>query len=173
MCFFDFMARWGIWEMLSLIIVLVPSVLVWIYLFPRKAVHNLYIDTRIASDPEDHAYPKKIVVELRNHTNEPIYVLSEGFLFGDTILPSPHGAKDAATGAYEVKFEGREKNFLSEIDTLVRPNQVVETWVPVDPNQSDEALSTALSARTVGILRLKCQKIRRRPHPFTKLRIPV
>lgn len=159
--------------MLGLLVALVPSVLVLVYLFPRRAIHNFYIDTKIASYPDNQTYPKIIEIELRNHTNEPLYVLSEGFLFGDAILPSPHGAKDAATGAYEVKFEGRQPGELSEIDTLVRPNQRITTWIPVEPNQSDQTLSAALSARTVGLLRLSCQRIRSRPHPFTTLRIRV
>lgn len=118
-------------------------------------------------------YPRVVAVELRNHTNDPIYLISQGFVFGDTIRPSPQGAKDAATGVYEIKFEGRQAGILSEIDTLVRPNQVVSTWIPVDPAVSNQSLSDALSNRSVGILRLKCQRISSRPHRFTKLKIPV
>jgi hypothetical protein len=167
------MVQWGVWDILGLLVALVASVLVLLYLFPRKAIQNFYIDTKIASHPDNQTYPKVIEIELRNHTNEPLYVLSEGFLFGDTVLPSPHGAKDAATDAYELKFEGRQPGELSEIDTIVRPNQAIRTWIPVEPNQSDQTLSAALSARTVGTLRLSCQRIRSRPHPFTKLKIPV
>lgn len=172
MPFFRFMAEWGVWDIIGLFVALVPAVLVFIYLFPRKAIDNLYIDTKIGSVPNT-VYSKIILVELRNHTNEPIYILSLGFSFGSAIYPSPHGAKNAATGVYEIKFEGRENGRLSEIDTLIRPNQVVITWIPVDPNQSDESLSKALSNRTVGYLRLKMQKISSRPHPFTTLKIPV
>lgn len=171
MALLQFMAQWGVWDILGLLVTLVPSILVLVYLFPRKAIDNFYIDTKLASVSE--AYPKVIAVELRNHTNEPIYVLSQGFLFGNTVLPSPYGAKDAATGVCEIKFEGRQKGLLSEIDTLVRPNQVIATWIPVHPNQSDESLSAALNRQAVGFLRLKCQRISSRPHPFTKLSIPV
>jgi hypothetical protein len=171
MCFFQFMAQWGIWDIIGLLITLIPSVLILIYLFPRKAVDNLYVDTKIAS--VNQTYPKVIAVELRNHTNEPLYILSQGFMFSPSIRPSPHGAKDAATGVYEIKFEGRQPGLLSEIDTLVRPNQVVTTWIPVDPQQSDESLGEALRDRRVGNLRLKLQKISTRPHPFTKLKIPI
>jgi len=106
----------------------------------------LYIDTKMGTVPNT-VYSKVIVVELRNHTNEPIYVLSQGFSFGPSIRPSPHGAKNAATGVYEIKFEGREKGCLSDIDMLIRPNQIVTTWIPIDPNQSDESLSEALSTK--------------------------
>lgn len=170
--FFRFMAEWGVWDIIGLFVALVPAVLVFVYLFPRKAIDNLYIDTKIASVPNT-VYSKVIVVELRNHTNEPIYVLSQGFTFGSNIRPSPHGAKNAATSVYEIKFEGREKERLSDIDTLIRPNQIVTTWIPVDPGQSDESLSEALSKRSVGVLRLKMQKISSRPHPFTTLKVPV
>ena len=172
MSFFQFMAEWGVWDIIGLFVALVPTVLVLVYLFPRKAIDNLYIDTKIGSVPNT-VYSKVIRVELRNHTNEPIYVLSQGFIFGTTVRPSPHGSKNAATGVYEIKFEGRENGCLSEIDTLVRPNQIVTTWIPVDPNQSDKSLSKTLQNRDVGTLRLKMQKVSSRPHPFATLKIPV
>ena len=114
------MADWGVWDIIGLVIALIPSVLVLIYLFPRKRIEDFYIDTKISSI--NPTYSKVVVVELRNHTNDPMYLISQGFKFEDTIEPSPHGAKDAATGVYEIKFEGRQKGILSEIDTLVRPN---------------------------------------------------
>ena len=171
MGFFQFMANWGIWDIIGLIVALIPSILVIIYFFPRKAIENFYIDTKIAS--VNPTYPKVVAVELGNHTNDPTYIISQGFTFGETIQPSPHGAKDAATGVYEIKFEGRQAGILSEIDILVRPNQVVSTWIPVDPDVSNQSLSDALRNRSVGILRLKCQRISSRPHRFTKLKISV
>lgn len=171
MCFFQLMAQWGIWDILGLLVSLIPTILILIYLFPRKAVDNLYVDTKIGS--VNQAYPKVVAIELRNHTNEPLYILSQGFVFGPSIRPSPLGAKDAATSVYEIKFEGRQPGLLSDIDTLVRPNQMVTTWIPVDPKQSDESLAEALQNRRVGHLRLKVQRISTRPHPFTKLKIPL
>lgn len=171
MSFWEFMAHWAIWDILGLLIALVPSVLVIVYLFPRRAINNFYVDTSLAAVNE--AYARVIAVELRNHTNEPIYILSQGFKFGDVVRPSPHGKKDAATGIYEIKFEGRVSGQLSEIDTLVRPNQVVTTWIPIAADQTDEALLEALKHRKVGTLRLRTQKISQRPHPFAKLKIPV
>ena len=168
---FEFMAHWGIWDILSLILTFVPSLLILIYLFPRKRIDNLYIDTKIRCI--NQTYSKVISVELRNHTNEPLYILSQGFVFGSSIRPSPHGAKDAATGVYEIKFMGRESNILSEIDTIVRPNQIVTTWIPVDPEHTDKSINEALQNHSVGNLRLKIQKISNRPHPMTKLKIPV
>jgi len=169
--FFKFMANWGIWDILGLIVALVPSVLVLIYLFPRKKIDSFYIDTKIAS--VNQTYPKVVSVEIRNHTNDPVYIFSQGFVFGDKIQPSPHGAKNAATDVYEIKFEGRQTGILSEIDALVRPNQVISTWIPVEPSVSDQSLSDALSNRSVGTLRLKCQLISSRPYRFIKLKIPV
>jgi len=171
MVFLQFMATWGIWDIIGLIVALIPSVLVIIYLFPRKTIENFYIDTKITS--VNPTYPKVVVVELRNHTNDPIYIIAQGFSFGNIIQPSPHGAKDAATGVYEIKFEGRQSGILSEIDTLVRPNQVISTWIPVEPSVSNQSLSDALKKRSVGILRLKCQLISSRPHRFMKLKIHV
>ena len=171
MSFFKFMAEWGIWDILGLLVTLVPSVLVLIYLFPRKAIANLYVDTKVAA--VNQAFPRVVAVELRNHTNEPLYVLSQGFEFGSAIRSSPLGAKDAATGVYEIKFEGRQPGLLSEIDALIRPNQVITTWIPVHPDHSPECIAEALRAHRVGLLRLEVQKISSRPHPFTALKIPI
>lgn len=165
------MATWGVWDIIGLIVALIPSILVIIYLFPRKKIENFYIDTKIAS--VNPTYPKVVAVELRNHANDPIYIISQGFSFGDIIQPSPHGSKNAATEVYEIKFEGRQARILSEIDVLVRPNQAISTWIPVDPSVSDQSLSDALRNRNVGILRLKCQLISSRPHRFMKMKIPV
>ncbi len=171
MSFFKFMAQWGVWDIVAILLSLTPTILVLIYILPRKAVDNLYIDTKL--DSVNQTYSKVIRVELRNHTNELLYILSQGFVFGPYIRPSPHGAKDAATGVFEIKFEGRKPGVLSEIDTLLRPNQVVTTWIPVDPKQSDESLTEALRNRYVGHLRFKLHKISDRPHPFKKLKVPV
>jgi len=171
MVFFEFMATWGVWDIVGLVIALVPATAVLIYFFPRRRIENLYIDSKIGSI--NPTYSKVVEIELRNHTNDPLYVISQGFKFGDAIPPSPHGAKDAASGVYETKFEGRQPRILTEIDTLVRPNQVVKTWIPVDPKVSDKALADGLKKRNVGTLRLKCQRITSRPHRFTKLKIPV
>ena len=163
MAFLEFMVRWGVWDILGLLVAFVPSILVLVYLFPRKGIENFNIDTKVGS--VNQLYSRVIAVELRNHINEPIYVLSQGFIFGNAVLPSPHGAKNAATGVYEMKFEGRQQGVLSEIDALVRPNQVITTWIPVHPSQSEDSLSAALNRHVVGSLRLKCQRISSRSHP--------
>jgi hypothetical protein len=85
--FFKFMAEWGIWGILGLLVAWIPSVLVFIYFFPRKAINDFYIDTKIASGNE--TYSRVVSVELRNNTNETLYILSEGVVFGDAVLPSP------------------------------------------------------------------------------------
>jgi len=169
--FFRIMATWGIWDIISLAIALIPSLLVIVYIFPRKRIDNLYIDTCVKS--VNTTYPKVVSIALRNHTNEPLYILSQGFTFGNAVHPSPYGAKDASTGVYEIKFEGRQQGSLTEIDTLVRPNQIVTTWIPIDPNQSNQVVSDALRNRAVGTLRLRCQSVSQRPHPFTVLKIPL
>jgi hypothetical protein len=68
-CFFHFMARWGVWDILGLLVALVPSVLVLVYLFPRKAIQNFYIDTKIASHPDNQTYPKVMAVAHENAQN--------------------------------------------------------------------------------------------------------
>ena len=172
MVFFQFMATWSIWSIIGVLISLVTAASILIYIFPRKALDNFYIDTKIGTT-SNPIYSKVIVVKLTNHTNVPIYVLSLGFEFGSLVQPSKYGSKNAATGVYEIKFEGREKERLSEIDTLVRSNQTVTTWIPIEPGQSDDLLKTVLEERKVGYLKLKIQKVSSRLHPFTKLNIPV
>jgi hypothetical protein len=171
MVFFRFMADWDIWGIVGLVISTIPSIFLIIYLFPRRRINNFYIDTK--RDSINQGYPKVVRVTLTNHTNQPLYVLSEGFRFGTSIRPSPLGAKDAATGVYEIKFEGRIDNVLSEIDTLVRPNQLISTWIPVDPSHSDQEIDEALKKKEIGVLELKCLKLTDKRQPFIPLRLKV
>ncbi|MBI4388319.1 MAG: hypothetical protein HY582_04690 [Candidatus Omnitrophica bacterium] len=171
MSFVKFMADWGFWDIIGLLGAAIPSILLLWYIFPRKAINNLYVDTRRGS--VNTAYPKVIWVELRNHTNKSIYVFSEGFDFGTIISLAPNAAKDAATGRCEIKFEGRQPGILSDIDTIVRPNQTISTWVPVNPSHSDPEIDAALSQRQIGTLHLKCQKLTSARNSSIKLKIPV
>ena len=120
MCFFRFMAEWGIWDIIGFLGGLIPTLAVVVYLFSRKAIKNFYIDAhRGAANPP---FPKVVQIELRNLTNAPSYVLSEGFRFGNVIRASPQAAINAATQTCEVKFPGSQPNNLTEIDTLVHHN---------------------------------------------------
>lgn len=171
MCFLKFMADWGIWDIIGLLGALIPTAILFAYLFPRRATKNLYIDTKRGS--VNQTYPKVIVIEFHNHTNEPLYIISDGFTFGTSLKPSPYGAKDAATGVYEVKFEGRQNGILSEIDTIIRPNQIISTWIPLDPSQLDSVIDTVLGEKRIGSLRLRCQFISERRNLLVRLNIPV
>jgi len=171
MVFWKFMSLWGIWDIIGLIAALIPTVMVLRYLFPRKAITNLYIDTE--RDSINSWYPTVVRIKLTNHTNEPLYVLSEGFTFGSIISASPNVAQNAATAVCELKFEGRQHNILSEIDTLVRPGQEISTWIPIDPAHSDQEIDSAIQVRRVGTLRLKCQSLTGRRDAPIRLKIPV
>jgi hypothetical protein len=164
------MSEWGIWDIIGLIGGLIPLILVFCYLFPRKSIKNLYID---AKRDLTQTYPKVIMFEMRNLTNETIYILSEGFKFGDAVLPSPDAAKNASTRVYEVKFAGRQKDQLTDIDILVRPNQTIHTYVPVNPKQTNEEIDVALNDRKVGKLKLKCQMISARRNALVRMIIPI
>jgi len=170
MSFFKFMADWGIWDVIQTAIALGGVLAILFYLFPRRSIENFYIDaTRSGGDPP---YPKVIRIEMRNLTNEPLYVLSRGFRFGDVIHASPLAAIDHATQTCEVKFPGPQGH-LTEIDTLVRHGQPVSTLVPVDPNHADEIIDAALQNRSVGILRLTCRRQSGRTSAVRMLNIPV
>ena len=148
--FFKFMNDWGVWDVIQIALVIVGGLVALFYLFPRRSIENFYIDaTRGDAHPP---YPKVICIELRNLTNEPLYVLSRGFRFGDIIHPSPLSAIDHYTETCEVKFPGPNPDNLTEIDTLVRHGQPVATWVPVDPNHADDIIDQALHNRRVGFL---------------------
>jgi hypothetical protein len=165
------MADWGIWEIIGLLSTLIPTSLVLFYLFPRKSIENLYIHVeRSAANPP---YTKVVRIELRNLTNEPLYVLSQGFRFGNVIHASPHAVMDHATQTCEVKFPGPQPDSLTEIDTLVRHGQPVSTWVPVDPNHADADIDAAIQGRSLGILRLQCLRPSDRRRPLVRLRIHV
>jgi hypothetical protein len=171
MCFFRFMAHWGIWGMMGFVGGLIPTLAVLFYLFPRKAIKNFYISTfRAAANPP---YSKVMVIEMRNLTNAPLYVLSEGFRFGNVIHASPHAAINVATQICEAKFPGPPfpPGDLTEIDTLVRHNQPVSTWVPIDPNHTDDEIDAAIQNRSVGVLHLKCLRLSSRRQALITLRI--
>jgi hypothetical protein len=172
MChFFKFMAEWGVWDVFQTLITIIGGTLVLFYLFPRRSIQNFYIDaTRGAANPP---HTKVIRIEMRNLTNEPLYVLSRGFRFGDVIHASPGAAIDHATQTCEVKFPGPQPDNLTEIDTLVRHGQPVSTWVPVDPNHADDVIDAALQNRTVGVLRLTCRRQSGRTSSMRLLNIPV
>jgi hypothetical protein len=168
--FLKFMVEWGVWDITSFCFTLVPLALIIIYLFPRKGVTNFYIDAQVTSHEQ---FSRVIAVRLTNHTNTPLYVLSEGFKFGSTIRPSPHAAKDAATARYEIKFEGRQRGVLSDIDVLVRPNEAVSTLIPLHPDERPESVQKSIDQHQVGYLFLRVQQISTRPHPFTRLTIKI
>lgn len=169
--FFKFMADWDIWGIVGILITIVPSIFLIGYLFPWRRINNLYIDVKRGSI--NAGYPKVILVTLTNHTNQPLYIVSEGFRFGSFIRPSPNGAKDATTGVYEIKFEGRAVMILSEIDTLVRPNQIISTWIPVDPSHSDQEIDAALNKKVIGVLGLKCLKLLGKRQAFIALKLKI
>jgi len=165
------MAEWGVWDIIGLLGAIIPTLAVVIYLFPRRAMHNFYIDSKRESG--NHPYSKIVRIEMRNHTNEPLYVVSEGFVFGSVIRASPHAAKHAVHQIYEVKFQGLKPNSLTEVDMLLRPREIASTWIPVDESQDDKDIDAAVRNRTVGTLRLKCQRLSGRRHAAIQLRIPV
>jgi hypothetical protein len=171
MSFLKFMAEWGLWDILGLLGAIIPTLAVVVYLFPRRAMRNFYIDSKRES--ANVPYSKVIRIEMRNHTNEPLYVVSEGFVFGSVIRASPEAAKHAVKQVYEIKFQGGEPDSLTEIDALLRPRETASTWVPVDPSQDDEDIDAAIRNRAVGTLRLKCQRLSGRRHASIQLRIPV
>jgi len=168
--FLKFMVEWGVWDIISFCFTLVPLALIVFYLFPRNSVTNFYVHSRLALHDQ---FSKVVAVQLTNHTNAPLYVLSEGFKFGSAIRPFPDAAKDSATDVYEVKFAGRQPGVLSEIDVLVRPNEAVATWIPVHPDEPPESIQKSLDQHQVGHLRLKVQRVSTRPHPFTRLTIKI
>jgi hypothetical protein len=165
------MADWGIWDIIGLVGAIIPSAILVAYLFPRKAIRNLYIDAKRSW--VNQTYPKVVAIEISNHTNEPLYIVSDGFTFTGSVKPSPHGKKNASTEGYEVKFEGRETGLLSEIDTLIRPNQTITTRVPVDPGQPDHDIDAAFAKQSVGTLRLRVQSISGRRNVLVRLNVPV
>jgi hypothetical protein len=154
--FLKFMAEYGLWDIIQTVAWIIGLFVALWYLLPRRSIENFYISAkRGAANPP---YDKVIHIEMRNLTNEPLYVLSRGFRFGDIIHASPFAARDHYSQTCEVKFPGPQPLNLTEIDTLVRHGQPVSTWVPVDPNHADDVIDQALLNRKVGTLRLTCRR---------------
>lgn len=169
--FLKFMVDWGIWDILALVISLFPAIWIFIYIFPRRQIKNLYINTSLGS--ANPPYNKVVRFDITNHTNIPIYICSEGFIFGSKIKPSPSGSKDATTNTYEIKFEGRVTGIFTEIDTLIRPNQTVQTWIPIDNGETDQNINEALNTKSLGKLRLRALKIDKGRDNFVSLNIKI
>ena len=165
------MAEWGVWDVFQTLITIVGGIVV--LLLSVSAQINRELLHRRNKKRGEPAIPKVIRIEMRNLTNEPLYVLSRGFRFGDVIHASPLAAIDHATQTCEVKFPGPQPDNLTEIDTLVRHGQPVSTWVPVDPNHADDVIDAALQNRTVGVLRLTCRRQSGRMSSVRLLSIPV
>ena len=58
----EFMAKYGIWEIIGLIATAIPTILVLCYIFPRNAIKNLYIDTDRVSI--NSGYPKAVRIKV-------------------------------------------------------------------------------------------------------------
>ncbi len=168
----QFMAIWAVWDMISIVLLVFSSISIVWYLWPRKKIKNVYIDVK-AITTNDSTYKKIIVIEIKNLSNNAVYLESLGFKFDKVILPHPNGAKDHNTNIYEVKFEGRITGELSDIDTLVRAKQKVSTWIPVNDSTDMSVLSKAISNKQVGKLRLKFALISSKPTKLFRINIKV
>ena len=172
-CFFKFMAEYGIWDIAGLFIAIIPFIVILWYFFPKKSMKGLNIHT--SRDAINATYPKVVRITITNTEDEPVYIKSEGFKFGNNILPSPNGARNVETDIYEVKFDGRNQpGILTEFDFLVRRGDPpVSTWVPVEPNQTDANIDAAIRAKQVGSLNLKCQRISARRNKRYSLALSI
>ena len=170
--FLEFMAKWAIWDMIAVAIAILPFFAVVWYLWPKKSMPDVYIDA-IAQNGPNEVYPRVIQIKIRNHSNNAVYIQSLGFQFAGTIGPNPEGAKDHNTGLYEVKFEGQTQEQLSDIDTLVRAKQEIQTWIPVDPSITNFDLAKAIKQKEVGSLKLKCMIISSKPSRLFNVDINV
>ena len=152
----------GIWDMIS-VLVLIPSFFLAIYLLflPRRRVPNL--NFHITSTRDDSNYPLRINIEIRNLTGRAVVISHPSFKFAGILRGHPQAHRHTETGEYEIKFAGQQPQQLTEIECLLRHTENTQTWVPVDPEHTDEQVNQAIQSMRAGMLICTCTWFQEKP----------
>ncbi|MGD0462528.1 MAG: hypothetical protein ABSB74_08570 [Tepidisphaeraceae bacterium] len=146
---------YGVWGFLSTLILFISyfTALKVLVLPKRRVPHLNFIFERKRDNNYD--WPLRIMVKIRNFTGQPC-VITSPYATLVKLRPDSRADRDSPSGQLEVKFDPREGEMLTEIDTLIRHRGEVHTWIPLDPAQRDEEVDAALSEATAGVFECKC-----------------
>jgi hypothetical protein len=164
--FLLFAAQYGIWGIISVIVLLTSFVVAIRYLyFPKFNVPNLNIYLNHERDFSD--YPSKIFFEISNYTNVNI-VLSNAYFIPNKLFPDSKARGDSSSRKYELKFP---PDFYQPDCLLIRTKNTL-TWFPIDPFQSDDEINNILNNKEAGTFNCKCTMLYDRPKTY-KLKINI
>jgi hypothetical protein len=142
----------GIWDFIS-VLALIPAFGIAAYLlWPARRIQQLNFHISRRRDADD--WPLKIAIEIRNQTNRPYYIHGVEVQFTG-LKGHPLGSRNTATGHYECKFHNQAGQQL-ESDIFLRPKESTWTWVPLDPNQTNEIVDAALVENRAGVITCNC-----------------
>jgi hypothetical protein len=152
----------GIWDAAQFLVVAFGlGIGVKLIFFPRRRIRNLNFFTRL--ERESHAqFPLRIHLELRNYTGTTV-VLSSPFFVYRELRPAPQAHGDIPSGEYEIKFPNPTGQLLSEVEYLLRNKESVVTFIPLDPQHSDDEVKKALERQCAGTLTVICTWLKEKP----------
>lgn len=146
----------GIWDLTSVVILLISAIAGFaLVLVAKRRVRNLNFFFRPRRDWVPN-YSSVIQVEIRNFTGRTV-VISNPYFRHAKLRPDGEARGDSASGDYEIKFPrhlgARE---LDQVEFMLRHGETVSTWVPIDPDHSDEEVATAMRRSRAGKIRCTC-----------------
>lgn len=111
---------------------------------------QLIFNPRVGSSGQD--YPLKLMIYIHNSTSVPVVITSRSFKIGSAIRPHPRArGGNRSKGEYEIRFPDPETNNLAKVDYFLRASEGVTTWIPIDPNHTDEGeLQAAIDSASCG-----------------------
>ena len=159
-CFETFLldaSKYGIWDIISVVVLLFSIVMAIRYLlFPLYKVTHL--NFHVTHTRDNTEYPSKLNFEIRNFTNKSI-VLSNTYFKPNRLKPDPNGRGDTALNRIEIKFPPN----WNSMDCFLIHGQIISTWFPIDPNQTNDEIQVILNDKTAGGFYCKCTFITKKP----------
>ena len=165
------LADHDIWGLITTAVLMLTTIGGILYLrYAKRRVRNLnfFISFKRENRPD---YPLRIYVEIRNYTGRSVVFTNPFFKFKE-LRADPQGRGDSSSGEIEVKFPDPNKQYLSEVEYMLRHKENVTTWIPLDPIHSDAEVREALKRRRAGTLNCICTWLEEKPS-IHKLRYPL
>jgi hypothetical protein len=156
------LANHDIWGLITTAVLIMTTIGGILYLrYAKRRVRNLNFFVSFKRENISD-YPLKIYVEIRNYTGRSVVFTNPFFKFKD-LRVDPQGRGDSSSGEIEVKFPDPNKQYLSEVEYMLRYKENVTTWIPLDPAHTDDEVKEALRQRRVGTLNCICAWLEDKP----------
>ena len=160
-----FLNEIGLWEVLNLLLVLSGFIYGAIYLFRRNRIPHLNLHVahhrRVGQN-----YTSLVDIEFRNYTGCSVVISSPYFRY-NKLKADKAAHRDSYSGDTEVKFLSKNgETGLTEVETFLMHKENTSTWIPIDPNYSDDLVSKTLQEKKVGTLYFNCTFIKEKPATY-------